>query len=104
MYQRSADVALGLPYNIASYSLLLIMMANISGLTPGKVKIVLGDAHIYENHVEKALIQTERFPLAFPDLRIKDGVKHTDPAKFEWHDFVLCDYQHDSPIKYDFIV
>jgi len=104
MYQRSADVCLGLPYNIASYSLLLIMMSHCTGLLPGRVKIVLGDSHIYEPHIEPAIKQTERFPMAFPELRIKDGVKHEDPANFEFTDFVLCDYQHHSPITYEFVV
>ena len=104
MYQRSADVCLGLPYNIASYSLFLIMMAHCAGLNPGKVKIVLGDSHIYENHVVPATEQTNRFPLAFPELRIKDGVTHEDPANFQWNDFVLCDYQHLEPITFGFVV
>jgi len=103
-YQRSADICLGLPYNIASYSLLLIMMAHCTGLQPGKMKIVLGDSHVYENHVEAATEQTKRFPLTFPELRIKNGVAHKDPVEFEWTDFVLCDYQHLGPIKYAFVV
>lgn len=104
MYQRSADVCLGLPYNIASYSLLLIMMAHCTGLMPGKMKIVLGDSHIYENHLKTAAAQSGRFPMAFPELRIKDGVCHKDPANFEWNDFVLCDYHHHDPIQYEFVV
>jgi thymidylate synthase len=104
MYQRSADVCLGLPYNIASYSLLLIMMAHCTGLEPGKVKIVLGDSHIYESHIKTATEQVGRYALAFPELRIKNNVTHKDPANFEITDFVLCDYQHLTPIKFDFVV
>ena len=104
MYQRSADVCLGLPYNVASYSLLLIMMAHCTGLQPGKMKIVLGDSHVYENHIEAATEQTKRFPLAFPELRIKNGVAHKDPAAFILGDFVLCDYQNLGQIKFDFVV
>ena len=104
MYQRSADICLGLPYNIASYSLLLIMMAHCSDLIPGKVKIVVGDGHIYEPHVVTAIEQCRRFPIAFAELRVKDGVCHKDPADFEFNDLVLIDYQHLDPIKYDFIV
>ena len=80
------------------------MMSHCTGLLPGRVKIVLGDSHIYEPHIEPAIKQTERFPMAFPELRIKDGVKHEDPANFEFTDFVLCDYQHHSPITYEFVV
>lgn len=104
MYQRSADICLGLPYNITSYSLLLIMMAHCTGLIPGKMRIVLGDGHIYEPHIEPAKEQIKRFPLAFPELRIKADVKHEDPKYFKFTDFVLCDYQHHSPIKYEFVV
>jgi len=80
------------------------MMAHCARLNPGKVKIVLGDSHIYEKHIEPALKQCRRFPIAFPELQIKDGVYHEDPANFEWNDFVLCDYNHLGSIKYDFIV
>ena len=104
MYQRSADVCLGLPYNIASYSLLLIMMAHCTGLMPGKIKIALGDSHIYENHIARSIDQAARSPLAFPELQIKNGVTHDSPDSFEWSDFVLCDYMNLGPIKYDFIV
>ena len=104
MYQRSADVCLGLPYNIASYSLLLILMSHCSGLLPGKLKILMGDSHIYQNHLHLAGEQAARFPMTFPNLRIKDGVYHTDPACFEWEDFELHDYHHQAPIKYGFVV
>ena len=79
-------------------------MAHCSDLIPGKVKIVVGDGHIYEPHVVTAIEQCRRFPIAFAELRVKDGVCHKDPADFEFNDLVLIDYQHLDPIKYDFIV
>lgn len=104
MYQRSADICLGLPYNITSYSLMLLMFAHCTDLQPGKLTIVLGDAHIYECHTDTAVKQTQRVPKPFPQIRIKDGVHHKDPSAFEFKDFVLTDYAHCGTLKYGFVV
>ena len=104
IYQRSADVCLGLPYNITSYSLMLLMYAHCTGKKPGKLAIVLGDAHVYAEHFEPAKIQLTNQSYPFPQIRIKNGVQHTDPAQFELEDFVVTDYKHSGPIKYKFVV
>jgi thymidylate synthase len=96
LYQRSADVALGVPFNIASYSALLIMMAKECGLTPGVFTHTLGDAHIYLNHVEGLQEQLKREPYKLPTLRIED--KPFWDLKFE--DFHLEDYVHHPFIKF----
>jgi len=104
MYQRSADVCLGLPYNITSYSLMLLMFAHCSELKPGLLTITLGDAHVYEAHVDPAREQLERSPNPFPQIRIRESVQKTDPAEFSIDDFVLTDYKHCGVLKYDFVV
>jgi|TARA_B110000977_G_scaffold102826_1_gene134320 thymidylate synthase len=98
MYQRSADMFLGVPFNIASYSLLLHMMAKITGLTAHEFVHTIGDAHIYLNAVEQAKEQITRSPLPRPSLKIVDrGQKTIDD--FAMTDFSLSDYQSHEPIK-----
>ncbi|GMI00227.1 hypothetical protein TrST_g8622 [Triparma strigata] len=104
MYQRSADVMIGLPYNITSYSLLLLMMAHCTELRPGHLTMSLGDAHIYAVHAPTANVQVERVPNPFPQIRIKDGVRRDDPSTFEIEDFVLADYAHHGTLTYTFVV
>lgn len=96
LYQRSADVALGVPYNIASYSILLMMFAKEVGLKPGIFVHTLGDCHIYSNHVEGLKEQLQRKPHPLPQLKIAD--KPFWDLTFE--DFELENYEHDAPIKF----
>ena len=96
LYQRSADVALGVPYNIASYSILLMMFAQEVGLKPGIFVHTFGDLHIYSNHVEGLKEQLTRTPKKLPKLEIAD--KPFWELKFE--DFKLSDYEHDAFIKF----
>ena len=97
MYQRSADMGLGVPFNIASYSLLLRMVAQVTGLLPGEFTIVIGDAHIYKNHIKAMKEQIKRIPYAFPVLTINKRVK--DIEKFTYSDFKLNNYKYHSAIK-----
>ena len=90
LYQRSADVFLGLPFNIASYSLLTHMIAHITGLEVGEFVHTLGDAHIYSNHIEQVKTQLEREPRSLPSLNIKRKV--TDIDDFTFDDFEIVDY------------
>lgn len=96
LYQRSADMALGVPFNIASYALLLTLVAQECGLTPGVFVHTLGDAHIYVNHIEGVKRQLERDPLPLPRVRIP--VKPVDEVVYE--DIELLDYQHHPFIKF----
>ena len=96
MYQRSADIALGVPYNIASYSTLLQMMAQECDLTPGIFTHTIGDTHIYSNHLEGLKEQLTRKPKPLPTLKI--AKKPFDELKFE--DFELKNYEHDKFIKF----
>ena len=91
MYQRSADVFLGVPFNIASYSLLTLMMARVTGLKPGEFVHTLGDAHLYLNHRKQADLQLEREPLAPPQMKINPAVN--DIFDFRYEDFELLNYQ-----------
>ena len=91
LYQRSADVFLGVPFNIASYSLLTMMVAQVTGLEAGEFVHTLGDAHLYLNHLEQADLQLERSPMALPRMRINPEV--TDLFAFRFEDFSLEDYQ-----------
>lgn len=100
LYQRSADIALGVPYNIASYSTLLHMVAQECGLTPGVFVHTIGDAHIYSNHIEGLKEQLTRQPKALPTLKIAN--KSFWDLKFE--DFELTDYEHDKFIKFPIAV
>ncbi len=90
LYQRSADVFLGVPFNIASYALLTLMMAKVTGYEPGEFVHTLGDAHLYLNHLDQARLQLSREPLPFPTLRLADK---DDLLAFEYEDFKLEGYQ-----------
>ena len=97
LYQRSADCFLGVPFNIASYSLLLQMMAQVTGLKAGDFVHTLGDAHLYLNHIEQAKLQLTREPYALPKMRINPDVK--DIFSFEFEDFSLEEYTAHPHIK-----
>lgn len=90
MYQRSADMGLGVPFNIASYALLTLMIAKVTGLTPGDLVHTLGDAHVYVNHIEQLKIQLERQPRDFPVVKISRDITCIDDFVFE--DFILERY------------
>lgn len=96
LYQRSADVFLGVPFNIASYALLTHMLAKVVGLEPGDFVHTFGDAHLYLNHLEQAELQLSRAPLPLPILTVADK---DDLFGFELSDFVLNDYQSWPHIK-----
>ena len=102
MYQRSCDVALGVPFNIASYSVLTYMIAHVTGLQPGRYIQVLGDAHIYSNHLDAVKEQLDRIPYQFPRLRFARQV--TDIDDFGEGDFIVDDYQCHPTIKMDMAV
>lgn len=97
LYQRSADIFLGVPFNIASYALLLMMVAQVSGLQVGEFVHTLGDAHIYSNHFEQVELQLSREPRERPIMKINPSVKSLYDFKFE--DFELMNYHPHPPIK-----
>ena len=97
LYQRSADIFLGVPFNIASYSFLLLMMASVTGLEPGEFIHTLGDAHIYLNHIEQVKLQLSREPLKLPRVTLNEGIK--DITQFKYDDFKIEDYQAHPGIK-----
>lgn len=99
LYQRSADVFLGVPFNIASYALLTIMIAQVCGLQPGDFIHTLGDTHLYQNHLEQARLQISRQPLPLPQIRLNPDIKSI--FEFQFNDFELINYQSHSHIKAD---
>ena len=97
LYQRSADIFLGVPFNIASYALLTLMLAQVCDLEPGDFVHTLGDAHLYTNHQEQVELQLSRDPLPLPQMKINPEIK--DIFDFTFDDFELVDYQHHEHIK-----
>ena len=91
LYQRSADMFLGVPFNIASYALLTMMIAQVTGLKPGDFVHTLGDAHLYSNHLEQAALQLSRAPKALPVMRINPAI--TDIFAFTFDDCKLERYE-----------
>lgn len=97
LYQRSADMFLGVPFNIASYALLQVMLAHVTGYEPGDFVHTLGDAHIYSNHMDQVVTQLARTPKPLPQLRIKRKV--TSIFDFTYDDFEWTGYEPDAAIK-----
>lgn len=97
LYQRSCDIFLGIPFNITSYALLTLMMAQVTGLKPGEFIHTLGDAHIYLNHIEQVKLQLTREPLPLPQMVINPEKK--DIFSFKFEDFHLVNYQSHPHIK-----
>jgi thymidylate synthase len=96
LYQRSADVFLGVPFNIASYALLTLMVAQVTGYAPGEFIHTLGDAHLYLNHLDQARLQLGREPYPLPKMSLNPAV--TSLFDFGYEDFALTDYQHHPRI------
>jgi len=97
LYQRSADVFLGVPFNIASYSLLTLMIAQVTGLKAGAFILTLGDAHLYLNHLDQARLQLDRTPRPLPTLRLDPGVRRLEDFRYEH--FALTGYEPHPHIK-----
>jgi thymidylate synthase len=97
LYQRSADVFIGVPFNIASYALLTLMVAQVTGYKPGEFVHTFGDAHLYLNHIEQARLQLTRAPRALPRMRLNPAV--TDLFAFRYEDFTLEAYDPHPHIK-----
>jgi thymidylate synthase len=97
LYQRSADIFLGVPFNIASYALLTLMIAQVTGLHPGEFIHTFGDAHLYSNHVEQSELQLKRKPRQLPKMKINPGIN--DIFGFRFEDFSLIDYDPYPHIK-----
>ena len=96
LYQRSADIFLGVPFNIGSYALLTMMMAQVLGLKPGDFVHTFGDAHLYANHMDQVELQLQRSPMALPTMTINPDID--DLFAFSFDDFELQDYQHHPHI------
>jgi thymidylate synthase len=97
LYQRSADVFLGVPFNIASYALLTHMMAQVCGLKAGTFVHTLGDAHLYSNHLEQATLQITREPMELPSLKLNPDITSIDD--FTYADVEIVNYHHHPHIK-----
>ncbi|PIT52421.1 thymidylate synthase [Snodgrassella alvi] len=97
LYQRSADIFLGVPFNIASYALLTMMIAQVCDLKAGEFIHTLGDAHLYSNHFEQAKLQLSRSPKKLPQMHLNPEIK--DLFSFQFEDFTLSDYHPDAHIK-----
>lgn len=102
LYQRSADIFIGVPFNIASYALLTIMVSQVTGLEPGDFVHTLGDAHIYLNHIDQVKLQLTRKPYKLPKMQLNPEVN--DILKFRYEDFALSDYISYPHIKGDISV
>jgi thymidylate synthase len=103
MYQRSADVGLGLPFNIASYAVLTYILAKLTNLKPKKISIIIGDAHIYENHIDVLKEQITRNPFPFPTLEINPEKIYSKIEDFEINDFLLSNYSYHETLKMDMV-
>lgn len=97
LYQRSADIFLGVPFNIASYALLTLMMAQVTGLQPGEFIHTLGDAHLYSNHLEQVELQLSREPYPPPQMKLNPAISNL--FDFTYEDFELVGYRHHPHIK-----
>ncbi len=97
MYQRSADIFLGLPFNIASYALLTMMVAQVCDLEPGEFILTLGDAHLYSNHIDQVRLQLAREPLKLPQMKLNPSVRSI--FDFDYGDFELVGYEAHPHIK-----
>lgn len=102
LYQRSCDIFLGVPFNIASYALLTLMMAQVTGLRPGEFVHTLGDAHIYLNHIEQVRLQLSREPYPLPRMKINPSKNNI--FDFAYEDFELVNYQAHPHIKGDIAI